>query len=292
MQSLPPFGIHTPASLPEACQTLATLGTDAAAYAGGTELLLAMKLGALRYEHLVDLKGIDDLNRISVSSDGASLDVGATATYADLVRSPEVQHVLPGLVEVVDGIGNIRVRASGTMAGNIAFADPHSDITTIGLCLDMSCEVVTQDGTTWQRLDDLVVGPYETILNPGHLLSRVRFPLQPNRVVRYRRFRVHERPTVAVAVSAVISDRMVTEARVVVGGAVPVATRSAQAEALLAGGLATIGRRAGEVADAAVADLDIIDDEEGSARYKRHLVRTFVNRLAQSLGQSTDSSTS
>ena len=65
-----PFSVHRPESVGQASRLLADLGDDAAAYCGGTELLLAMKLGLASYEHLVDLKRVDGLRGIAAA--GAS----------------------------------------------------------------------------------------------------------------------------------------------------------------------------------------------------------------------------
>ena len=62
-----PFTLHRPGSAGQASRLLAELGDDGAAYCGGTELLLAMKLGLASYEHLVDLKRVDGLRGIEAA---------------------------------------------------------------------------------------------------------------------------------------------------------------------------------------------------------------------------------
>src|SRR5215469_1039782 len=93
---LPPFIIHQPRSLAEASDLLVNFGEDGCAYAGGTELLLAMKQGGLRYGHLVDLKTIDGLGEVQMR-DG-QLWIGALATHLAIERSPLVATHLPILV--------------------------------------------------------------------------------------------------------------------------------------------------------------------------------------------------
>src|SRR5439155_1312748 len=80
-----PFTLHRPETAEDACALLATLGEDAAPYAGGTELLLLMKLGLLRPPHLVDVKRIAGFGDIA---DGPSLTIGATVTHRTLERAP------------------------------------------------------------------------------------------------------------------------------------------------------------------------------------------------------------
>src|SRR5438093_1350122 len=82
---LRPFALHGPGTAEEACALLATLGEDAAPYAGGTELLLLMKLGLLRPRHLVDVKRLAGFD---VITDGGSLTLGAAVTHRAVERSP------------------------------------------------------------------------------------------------------------------------------------------------------------------------------------------------------------
>src|SRR5207302_11225110 len=117
----------------EASQMLLTHGDDGRAYAGGTELLLAMKYAGLRYERLVDLKTISGLDGIEDTSDG--LRIGALATHHAIETSPLVRERLPVLAELESHVANPRVRCTGTLGGNLCFAEPHSDPATLLLCL-------------------------------------------------------------------------------------------------------------------------------------------------------------
>ena len=82
---LRPFTLHRPETAEAACALLARLGEDAAPYAGGTELLLLMKLGLLRPPHLVDVKRVSGFGDIA---DGPRLTIGATVTHRTIERSP------------------------------------------------------------------------------------------------------------------------------------------------------------------------------------------------------------
>jgi CO/xanthine dehydrogenase FAD-binding subunit len=133
MTTLSRFEIHQPASVLEASQMLAHYGDEAGIYAGGTELLLAMKHSALNYRHLIDLKVVPGLNSIEVRN--GSLEIGATATHRGIERSAAVQQHLPVLAEMESRVANVRVRATGTLGGNLCFAEPHSDPATLLLVL-------------------------------------------------------------------------------------------------------------------------------------------------------------
>src|SRR5687767_7209927 len=107
------FELHRPTTVEEAAGLRAELGDAAALYAGGTELLLAMKLGVLDYEHLIDVKRIDALRGIE-RRDG-ELRIGALVTHRELETLPE----LPALAELERNVANVRVRSAGTLAGNL-----------------------------------------------------------------------------------------------------------------------------------------------------------------------------
>src|SRR5881296_1874272 len=226
---LRPFALHRPETAGDACALLATLGEDAAPYAGGTELLLLMKLGLLRPPHLVDVKRIAGFGDIA---DGTRLTIGATVTHRTLERSPLARHV-----------ANVRVRNVGTVGGNLAFADPHSDLTTLFLTLDAAVELVSPRGRRELSLAEFVRGPWETARASDELLASVRLTPWPRETAAaYVKFGVHERPTLAVAAALRVAgahaagrgrgDRIV-DARIAVGCVGPRPTRAAAAEARL-----------------------------------------------------------
>ncbi|MHB8331330.1 MAG: FAD binding domain-containing protein, partial [Candidatus Dormibacteria bacterium] len=117
---LPQFDLHRPRSAREASQMLVDLGEDASAFCGGTELLLAMKLGLVKSRHLVDLKGVPELRGIELRPNG--LWIGAAATHDQIERSEAVRRASPPMARMASPIANIRGRAVGTIGGTLCFA--------------------------------------------------------------------------------------------------------------------------------------------------------------------------
>src|SRR5258708_18796021 len=194
---LPPFSIHRPRSVQEASRLLAELGDEAAAYCGGTELLLAMKLGLADYAHLVDLKRVAALR--GVTRNGTSLRIGAATTHDELEFSPQVRASCPAFAAMSSEVANIRVRAVGTLGGNLCFADPHSDPATflIAAGASMLCQIA--DDTRRVPAAEFVTGPYQTVLEPGELLVAVELPAIPVQAgIRHLPTTLHERPLLAV----------------------------------------------------------------------------------------------
>jgi aerobic carbon-monoxide dehydrogenase medium subunit len=283
MMTLRRFTIHQPKTIAEASQMLAEFGEEARLYAGGTELLLAMKHDLLRYEHLVDVKTIPDLNKIELKN--GSLMIGSAATHRAIERSLLVQERLPVLAQMETKVANVRVRASGTLGGNLCFAEPHSDPATLLVALSARAHVQGKAGTRTVGIDKLITGAYETSLAADELLTGVEIPIPAkSQRATYLKFQLHERPTLGLGLVLDDDGDRITAARAVVGSVSAVPTQSDQANSLLLGSREQIEKQLPQAADALVEAADPVDDLEGSGEYKRHLIGVFLKRaFAQAL---------
>ena len=279
MTPLSRFEIHQPRSASEASQMLAHYGEEAGIYAGGTELLLAMRHGALGYQHLIDIKMIRGLGAIHLQD--AALEIGAAATHRSLERSELVRQKQPVLAEMESHVANVRVRASGTVGGNLCFAEPHSDPATLLLALDAKVKLEGAQGTRELPISEFIRGAYASNLQPGEILTNVSVPCsEPGHRAAYLKFQVHERPTLGIALWLQTPDQgaSVTSARVALGCVCPFPRRVAIAENLLTGSRVHVEQRLGDAADAMADAAELIDDHEGSVDYKRNLILVFLRR--------------
>jgi aerobic carbon-monoxide dehydrogenase medium subunit len=279
MTTLSRFELHQPASVEEASQMLRHYGEDATLYAGGTELLLAMRHRALSYGHLVDLKVIPGLNAID-SRDGV-IEIGAACTHHTIEKSALLRKQLPAFAELESQVANIRVRATGTLGGNLCFAEPHSDPATMLLVLDAKVRIESSAGAREIPIEKLIAGAYANHLAPGEILTRIIVPTaKSDHRAAYLKFQIHERPTLGLGLWLETPDRGRTfrSARVAVGCVCPFPSRALTAEALLTGSRAEIEKRLPEAAALIADGADLMDDHEGSAEYKRHLIGVFLRR--------------
>lgn len=279
MTALAPFELHRSASVDEATELLLEYGDDAAAYCGGTELLLVMKLGFASYGHLVDVKPIAELSGID-ERDGV-LRIGASATHREIERSPAVAAGWPALATMERGLANIRVRSTGTLGGNLVFADPHSD--PAAFLLAAGAQLVLGRGARRRRLPlaDFLLGPYTTALEPGELLVAIEVPRPPaGSRMAHLRFAFHERPAVTVSCLVQVTDGLVADARIAVGSVGVKAVRVPVAEAAFIDQDAVRPDPAVLIAagEAAAEASDPVADSNGSVEYKRHLVGLLVGR--------------
>lgn len=272
-----PFGLQEPSTVGEAVGALRELGDDGKLYAGGTELLLAMKSGLLEYGTLVNVKSVADLN--DVSMDGTSLHIGASATHSMVEHSAVVNEHFPLIADVEHRVANVRVRNVGTLVGNLCFAEPHADPGALLLLYEAQASVVGASGTRTVSIDELVVGPYETSLASDEFVSHVSVPPLPDGMVgAYMKFGYHHRPTLGIGAAVAVTNGTIEDVRLTLGSVSPSPVRLRDAEDALRG--AAVGdesamTRAGEIA---AAVCDAIDDLHGTAEYKRHLVTVFVAR--------------
>jgi carbon-monoxide dehydrogenase medium subunit len=263
----------------EASALLAQHGEAARLYAGGTELILAMKEGLIHYDYLVNLKTIPSLAGVRLGPDG-TLGIGAATTHRALERNPLVRERFPALARMERDVANVRVREVGTLGGNLCFAEPHADPGTLLQVYDARARIGKAGGERVIPLEELFVGPFETSLAGDELLTEVLVPpLPPRSAAAYLKFGLLERPSVGVAVALTLDDGLVRDARIAVGCVGPVPRRMREAEALLKGKeTAESAASVPEAGRLAASASDAISDLHGSREYKEHLVGVLLSR--------------
>ena len=275
MSPLAPFELHRPESVAEASELLERLGDEAVVYCGGTELLLVAKMGFTDFSALVDIKRIPELGEVNVNGE---LRIGGAVTHRALERSEVVLRDWPALAEMERHVGNVRVRNTGTIGGNLCFADPHSDPATF--LLAVGGELTLQRGTASRRLPvgEFVRGPYMTALQPGELLVSVHVPrLDEGTRVVHRKISFRERPAITVAARLDVRDGAIADARLAVGS-VNVRPVLVESAAELLRGAEPGSVDAAAAGDAASTEVETVGDLNGSADYKRQLVRVLTAR--------------
>jgi len=267
-----PFTLHRPTSVEDAVALLAQFGDDAAPYAGGTELLLAMKMGFAQYDHLIDLKRLLPLRPIA--KEGDILSIGALATHAEIAAHPTVHDFLPPLAALCSEVANPRVRTSGTIGGNLCFAEPRADPPALLAGLDATLILRSASGERPAPAASFITGALETVRAPDELLVRIDIPLT-KRMVRYERI-VFGHRTVAVAVAALGAPGK--PERIWVGGVATCPAPLPLTQSLLEAEPGAADALLHDAATQDIAALDIADDEDASADYRRHLAATVTLR--------------
>jgi len=273
-----PFELAEPKTLKEAVGLLDADDPTIRPIAGGTALMLMMKAGVFRPTKLVSLRAIKDMSSIATAN--GELRIGATTPLAVLEYSDVVRKHAPVITRTLRTLSNIRVRNVATVGGALAHGDPHMDLPPVLIALGAHVVVQGKSGERTIPVADLFAGYFETVLAKDELISSVVVPAQGGRRAAYLKCTtraVHDWPALGVAVSIDSDGTAVREARVVVSAATEKPTRLPGAEKILRAGRVNdaLFRQVGE---AAAEEAELIGDGQGSAAYKKQLVRVYVAR--------------
>lgn len=255
-------------------------GAETEVLAGGHSLLPAMKLGLASPDVLIDINGIDAMQGIEV--DGDTLTIGAMTRYTDLVESDDVAEHAPALAEAVRQVGDVQVRNRGTIGGNLAHADPASDLPGAALASNASLIVQGPDGERSVLADDFFDGMYATDVGPDELLTRIEIPSMDGGVGTYAKKPSPSSGYAMIGVAALIEagNGTVDSARVAANGVMDHGVRLGPVEDHLEGSALdeeTIAAAASHAGD----DLDeamMMDDVQASNEFRAQLVEVYTER--------------
>lgn len=244
--------------------------------AGGQTLTLLLRQDLVDVDALVDVSEVPDLSGIELS-DGAAT-VGAATTYKQLAAN-ELSDRVGMLGDACAVVGDRQVRAMGTVGGALGHADPAFDLVPTLCCLNAEIGLGSTDGERTIPIDEYLVGHMRTDRDPGELIERVRFPLDPGMGSAYQK---HARTedgwaTVGVAAAVSVADGRFEDVRVGLAAVADTAIRSPAVEEALSGD-AVAEDRVAAASEAVTADVDPLDDLSGSAEYKASLAPVLVER--------------
>jgi carbon-monoxide dehydrogenase medium subunit len=274
------FRYEAPRSLTEAIGLLRDGGDYAKVLAGGQSLVPLMKLRFASPELVVDINNVPGLGYHQRDPDG-TLRIGALCRHVDLERSNLLPPVMAAAAPL---IADPIVRNRGTLVGSLCHADPQGDWTSVVLALGGDVVAQGPAGRRVIAVKDFVHGPFENALAPDEIAVEVVIPAPAGeRQGGYLKLerRVGDFATVGVAVTIETTNGTVTKSGIAltgVGGSTIAAIEAARALTGQPLSPDTIARAAELAAEAARPRTD----HRGSADYKRHMVRVFVERILSS----------
>lgn len=281
---LPDVDYICPRTLEEAIDALVAHDGEAKLIAGGQSLMPMLAFRLLAPKILVDIGRLPDLNRIEVMPEGVKL--GALVTWADIERDPLLSRAHPLLSAAIAHVAHYQIRNRGTIGGSLAHCDPASEFPALVATCGAEVVIAGPEGQRTARGDDFILGAMTVDLEPEEVIVQVRFPPWPQE----RRWAFEEfsrrRGDFAMAAVAVFydldADGRAVDPHVGAIGAADSVVRLTGVEALLSGRI--VDRQI--IAEAKSAATEIAqpsDDIHASARYRKALVGTLVERaLARS----------
>ena len=190
----PEFDYHKAGSVAEAIELLGS-HPDARLLAGGHSLIPLMRLRLARPATLIDIGGVAELKGISINGD--TIRIGALTTHGEIASSHAMRNANPLMAEAANGIGDPQVRNRGTIAGNIAHADPASDWGTVLTALEASIEVQGPNGSRTVAVEDFFQGPFTTALADNEVITAIQVPALSSHVHNGDHGHGHEEPAAA-----------------------------------------------------------------------------------------------
>ena len=273
------FAYHAPSSLDEALSLLQRYGGEARVLAGGQSLIPMMNFRLAAPAALVDLNRLPDLDYIK--HENGVVRIGAMTRQRKLEFSPVIAERLPLLRDAIRLVGHLPTRSRGTIGGSLAHADPAAELPMMLQVLEGEVVARGPGGERVIKAGDLFRSILTTALEPGEILTEVRLPAMAPKaghgVEEFAR-RHGDFAIAAVAVVIVHEGERCSKARLATGGTGPVPLRLTAAEAVLE--RKGLGEAAiDEAAEAAARAVEPMTDQNGSAEFRRHLVRVLTGRV-------------
>lgn len=281
--ALPEFELESPRTLEEALSLLASPGLSSVPLAGGTDLVVLLKQGALSPQRVVSLRAIPELGGIREEEGGVAL--GGGTTLAEIEASPLLALRFPGVVDAARTMATVQIRNRATVAGNLATAAACADLSPILSALEGRVTLRAPSGERSLVLTEFFTGARSTAMHSGELLTKVFLPAPgPRSGCAFVKFGHRRGAQIAVASAAanlsLDEAGRVTRARLVLGAVAPVPLAVDGVSSLL--GQTVEGVPLAAASAAAAAECTPISDIRGSEAFRRAVV-AVISRQALEL---------
>jgi carbon-monoxide dehydrogenase medium subunit len=277
MYRMPEFEYVKARSLAEALELLDKL-EGAKPLAGGTDLLVDVKIGRLKLRYVVDIGGLKELKYLRDT--GESLEIGALTTIQEILDSPLVERKARLLWLAAREFAYWQVRNMATIGGNLCNASPAADMAPPLLVYEALLKIASSRGERLVPITEFFLGPRQTVLQKGELLVEVVVPYKKLEGAGFYYAKIgrrlgHDISVVAVAAAVKLEEGVVADARVALNSVAPRPIRAYSVEKAL------IGREPSvevieEVAELVERDISPISDVRAPAEYRLYMSKLLV----------------
>ncbi len=284
---IPKLNYFRASSLEEALELVSKL-EDVKVIAGGTDIIIDLKIGRYRVRNLVDVSRVKELR--GIEDRGDYVVIGAATTLQEILESPVVRAKAPVLAEAVREMGSWQVRNMATIGGNLCNASPAADTAPPLMVLEARLRLVSLNGVREVPVEEFFLGPRKTVLRRGELLKEVIIPYvrgAGTSYIKLGRRNAFTLSIVSVATLVKVENGAFSDVRVVLNSVAPKPVRARSVEAALKGRAVSedvIREASAEV----VKDISPISDVRASAEYRaamsQVLVRDSILRSLERLG--------
>ena len=271
------FDYYEPKSLEEAIEILSKYGSDAKILAGGTDLLILIKMGVLKPRCIVNIKKISDL--CGIREQGDQLIIGALTKLRTLEKSRVIKENFTALYEAVKSMASVQIRNMATIGGNLCNASPAADTAPPLMVFNASLKVVGPNGEKIIPITSFFRGPKKTILKHNEILTEIIISYPSNRMgsafIKIARTAM-DLAKANVAVKLVIGeDNVIEDVAVALGSVAPTPIRAISVEEYLRGKVFS-EETALEASKLVVKDISPITDARSTAEYRRYISKVIT----------------
>tara|TARA_B100000745_G_C20118669_1_gene382984 strand:- start:412 stop:1293 length:882 start_codon:yes stop_codon:yes gene_type:complete len=273
------FDYENPKTLSEAIELISKYGDDSRLIAGGTDLIVQMRIGRRTPKVVINTKAVDEMNQLTCDNSG--LTIGAAVPCYKIYQNPEIISAYPGIIDSASLIGGIQIQGRATIGGNLCNAAPSADAVPVLIVNRAICNIASAKGTRSVPVEDFCTGPGQNILNPDELLVSLSFPKHDSNFgSRYIRFIPRNEMDIAVAgagVSITLENEVIKSIHVALASVAPTPILVKKITEELTGTNLTPETlsRAGELAKEAATP---ITDMRGTIEYRKHLSDVLTKR--------------
>lgn len=278
------FKYTTPDSIEALLSTLANRRGEVKLLAGGTDLIVQMRTGAVTPALVIDVKQVVELNQLLLSDKG--LIIGAAVSCRTVYENNHVARAYPALIDAASLIGGIQIQGRASIGGNLCNASPSADLIPALIVLEALALIQSSNGSRELPVEDFCTGPGTNALAGDELLVSLKLPPRAkNSGACFQRFTPRNEMDIAVANAAaavVLSadGKHFTSLRIAIGavGPTPILVQEA-AEALQ--GKPVSSASVAVAADIARQAASPINDMRGTIAQRKQLVQVLVTRALQ-----------
>jgi len=283
---LPRFEYHEPSTLEEALHLMSELGGNARVLAGGTDLLVRMKLKIDKPTHVISLARVPGMDEI-IPRNGHAVSIGSAVTAATLAGHELMRDRFAPLALAASRLGAPMIRNLATIGGNLVNARPAADLPPPCMVLNAELKLKSAAGERQVSVNEFFLGPGETVIEPHELLLSVHVETPPpwsgGSYIKLGARKTLEISMVNVATLLTLEspDGPIVDVRIALGAVAPTPVRAYGAEQLLIGEQPSeeLFQRAGEVG---VGLCSPITDHRGTMEYRCMMIEVLTKRALRS----------
>jgi len=274
---------HRAESVQEAIQLLKA-NPDAHIIAGGTDMLIKLRKGKGRFDHLVDIHDIDALDYITIGGDG-DLEIGPMTCFSDVAESELINNNIAVLAVAVRTIGGPQVRNMATIGGNICNGVPSADSASALLVLNAVLTIEGADGQRKLPLEEFFLGPSRVALDPHEVLTAISIARDDYRgyhghFYKYAMRDAMDIATIGCAAVCKVEDGKLIDLRLAFGTAAPVPIRCRQIEKAVRGRKLT-GQLLDDIAAGVMGDVKPRTSWRAAKDFRLQIIKTLAQRVVK-----------